>query len=115
MSASMIAAALVPIAHDLHIDESTAQLIFSVYFLGLGIGPFFIAALCEMHGRKRVWIYCQLFYVFWDAVSPIGKNKWLMIVGRLMSAIGGSVGITVCEERRITIYIYHVLCRPVLT
>lgn len=95
MSASMIAAALVPIAQDLDIDPSTAQLIFSTYFLGLGFGPFVIAALSEMHGRKTVWVYSQLFYIVWNTLSPVGNNEGLMIVGRFMSALGGSGGITV--------------------
>jgi len=98
MSASMIAAALVPISDDLDIDLPTAQLIFSVYFLGIGLGPFVIAALSEMHGRKNVWIYSNLFYILWNTISPVGSNKWMMIVGRLMSGLGGSVGVTVCEH-----------------
>ncbi|KAK3331192.1 major facilitator superfamily domain-containing protein [Apodospora peruviana] len=94
MSASMIAAALEDIIRDLHISPSTAQIVFSTYFLGLGFGPFIMAASSEMYGRKMVWVYAQLFYVTWNTLSPVGNSTALMIVGRLMSGIGSSAGNT---------------------
>ncbi|KAI1763196.1 putative florfenicol exporter [Hypoxylon sp. FL1150] len=71
MSASIIAAALDNIAHDLGTDASTTQITLSIYFLGLGIGPFLIAALCEMNGRKNIWIISNLWYILWNALCPL--------------------------------------------
>lgn len=99
MSASMIAPALKDIVRDLDIDASTAQIVFSVVFLGYGFGPFIIAGLSEMYGRKMVWVYSQVFYVVWNSLSPVGNNKVLMIVGRLMAGLGASAGITVSVFR----------------
>jgi MFS family permease len=96
MSASMIAAALGDITHDLSISVDTAQLAFSTYFLGLALGPFIIAALSEMHGRKWVWICCNAWYVLWNTLCPVGNSAGLMIIGRLMTGTGASVATTVC-------------------
>ncbi|KAK4206497.1 transporter [Rhypophila decipiens] len=93
MSAAMIAPALKDIMHDLNIDALTAQIVFSVVFLGYGFGPFVVAALSEMYGRRMVWIYSQVFYVVWNALSPVGSNKVIIIVGRLMAGMGASAGL----------------------
>lgn len=96
MSASMIAAALGDIERDLNVDASTAQIIFSTYFLGLAFAPFLIAAVAEMNGRKGVWVFGNSWYILWNALCPVGNSKAMMIVGRLMTGAGASAGITVC-------------------
>ncbi|XDG06957.1 hypothetical protein ABKA04_006572 [Annulohypoxylon sp. FPYF3050] len=93
MSASVMAAALGNISHDLDIGASTAQITLSIYFLGLAIGPFFIAALGEMDGRRNVWIASNLWYILWNSLCPVGKSKVLMIVSRFLAATGASAGV----------------------
>ncbi|OJJ49999.1 hypothetical protein ASPZODRAFT_149466 [Penicilliopsis zonata CBS 506.65] len=94
MSASMLAAAENKIAQDLQVSAATVQIIFSTYFLGLGLGSFLIAALAEMNGRKSVWVAACLWYILWSSVSPLGRSAALMVVGRFFAGTGGSVGIT---------------------
>ncbi|KAI2781646.1 putative florfenicol exporter [Daldinia loculata] len=93
MSASIMAAALGSISHDLNIDASTSQITLSIYFLGLGIGPFFIAALAEMNGRKKIWIVGNAWYILWNALCPVGKSTGLMITGRFLAVTGAGAGI----------------------
>ncbi|UKZ82487.1 hypothetical protein TrVFT333_010276 [Trichoderma virens FT-333] len=94
MTASIISAALNDIASDLHIGMSSAQMIFSTYFLGLAFGPFVVAALSEMHGRKWVWVAGNIWYIIWNAISPVGKSANMMIVSRLMAGCGACAGVT---------------------
>ena len=98
MSASMIAPSLPAIASDLAISASTAQITMSVYFLGMGIAPFLIASASEIWGRKPVWLICNAWYVAWNTLCPVGRNTGLMIIGRLMTGAGASVGVTVSDE-----------------
>jgi MFS family permease len=91
----MIAAALRDIERDLSIDESTGQIIFSTYFLGLGLGPFVLAAWAEMNGRKQVWLFANAWYILWNTLCPLGHSKSLMIAGRLMTGFGASAGVMV--------------------
>ena len=95
MSASVIVAALPAIAHDLKVSESTAQIIMLSYFLGMAWSPLLIAGCSEMWGRKKVWTFCTAWYVLWNAVCPLGMKPGLMIVGRVMTGAGASVGATV--------------------
>lgn len=94
MAASVGASALNDISRDLHIDASTTQITFSVYFLGLGLGPFLVAAFSELTGRKLIWAACNVWFVLWNALCPVGYSAGLMIVGRLMSGVGAAAGIT---------------------
>lgn len=95
MTASVVTAALHQIAEDLDMTDSTAQIAFSVFFLGLGFGPFLMVALAELYGRKPVWLAGGLCYVLWNSLSPVGNSPGLMIFGRLMTATGASAGSTV--------------------
>ncbi|KAM0252337.1 hypothetical protein ACHAQJ_007775 [Trichoderma viride] len=94
MTASILAAALNDIASDLHVGMSSVQIIFSTYFLGLGFGPFLVAALSEMYGRKWIWVAGNVWYILWNAISPVGKSANMMIVSRLMAGFGACAGVT---------------------
>lgn len=78
------------------IDNYTAQILFSTQLLGLAIGPFVNAAFSEVTGRKGIWLFCNVWYIVWNALCPLGNPEALMITGRLMTGIGASGGITVC-------------------
>ncbi|KAK6954297.1 hypothetical protein Daesc_004264 [Daldinia eschscholtzii] len=94
MSASILAAALGNISRDLGIGASTAQITLSIYFLGLGVGPFFMAALAEMNGRKHMWIASNAWYILWNSLCPVGESLPLMIVGRFLAATGAGIILT---------------------
>ena len=95
MSSGMMAAALNDISHDVGLSPSTTQLTSSIYFLGLASGPLFIAAWSEMDGRKNIWIFSNFWYILWNSAAPIGNSKALLVLGRLLSGVGASAGITV--------------------
>ncbi|KAF2963543.1 hypothetical protein GQX73_g10037 [Xylaria multiplex] len=94
ITASVTAAALGDISRDLGLDAATAQISFSVYFLGLAFGPFPIAAISEMNGRRNIWIASNLWFILWNSLCPVGYSKGLMIAGRFLAALGASVGNT---------------------
>ncbi|KAG5984046.1 hypothetical protein E4U55_006275 [Claviceps digitariae] len=94
MSASMMAAALPQIGNDLQLGSSATQITFSIYILGLAFAPFIIAALSEMYGRRPIWIASSVFYIFWNAICPVGSSAGLMTVGRFLAGSGASAGIT---------------------
>lgn len=95
MTASVMAAALPQIAHDLNLSTSTTQIAFSVFMLGLAFGPVPIAALSETYGRRPLWLASNLWYLLWNSLCPVGNSSALMVVGRLLAGFGASVGIAV--------------------
>ncbi|KAM0820539.1 putative Major facilitator superfamily domain-containing protein [Seiridium cardinale] len=94
MTASMMAAALDQISADLHMSGSLTQMSFSVYILGLGFGPFIIGPMSEVYGRRHVWIACNIWYILWNSLCPVGWSAALMIVGRLLAGLGAASGVT---------------------
>ncbi|GAB1319251.1 hypothetical protein MFIFM68171_09461 [Madurella fahalii] len=94
MSASVIAAALSNIWKHLQIDASTAQIVFSIYFLSRAFGPFLVTAWAETSGRKPVRIFANAWYVLWNAFCLLANSKGFMILGRIMMGMGASTGIT---------------------
>ncbi|KAF6792323.1 MFS multidrug transporter [Colletotrichum musicola] len=92
MSTSMMASALPQISRDLGINASTTQITFSLFVLGQAFGPFLIAALSEVYGRKYVWLASCCFFQFWNALCPVGRNKGIMMAGRFLAGCGASAG-----------------------
>ena len=93
MSASMVVPALDQILLDLHMRPFSGQIAFSVFFLGLGFAPFVVAPLSEMYGRRPIWLAGNIVYIIWNSLCPVGYSPALMVVGRLFSAFGASVGV----------------------
>ncbi|EED24337.1 florfenicol exporter, putative [Talaromyces stipitatus ATCC 10500] len=93
MTTSVIAPALPQIATDLNLSDSEAQLAFSIFVLGQAFGPFVIAPMSEVFGRKPVWVVCSIFFILWNSVCPVGNLRPL-IIGRFLSGAGGSCGVS---------------------
>ncbi|KAH8205781.1 hypothetical protein TruAng_000057 [Truncatella angustata] len=79
MTASIMAAALDQISADLHMSDSLMQMAFSVYALGLGFGPFIIAPMSEVYGRKPVWI------VFARLLAGFGAASGVTLTGPVLA------------------------------
>lgn len=92
-----MAAALTTISHDLEMEVAETQIAFSIFMLGLAFAPFLVAAISEIQGRKPIWMVCNVWYIFWNAMCPVGHSRGLMIFGRLMAGAGASVGVTVSD------------------
>jgi len=103
MSTSMIAPALNQISIDLDISPSVTQLTMSIYLLAFVFGPLLIASFSEMYGRRPAYILAHLLYILWNTLCPVNKSKGLMIAGRFLSGLGGSVSIAVSLHTRFRI------------
>ncbi|CZR55833.1 related to multidrug resistant protein [Phialocephala subalpina] len=90
---SMMAPALPQISTDLALGASATQLALSIYLLAFVFGPFVIAPFSEMYGRKPAWLFCHSWFIFWNALCPLNKSSSILIMGRFLSGLGGSVGI----------------------
>jgi MFS family permease len=90
MTASMIAAALNEISDDLAMSAFLTQMAFSIYTLGLAFGPFIIGPMSEVYGRRVVWIVCNLWYILWNSMCPVGPSQAMLLVGRLMTGFGAA-------------------------
>ncbi|GAM41495.1 hypothetical protein TCE0_042r14657 [Talaromyces pinophilus] len=86
MTTSVVAPALPQIAADLNLSASRAQLAFSIFVLGQAFGPFVIAPMSEVFGRKPVWVVCVVFFIFWNSICPVGKSQAVLILAGPIAA-----------------------------
>ncbi|KAI1498356.1 hypothetical protein F5X99DRAFT_431817 [Biscogniauxia marginata] len=98
VSASITVAALDDVPTDLATDPATTQITFSTYFLGLAFGPIPIAAICEMNGRKNIWVMGGKYLVHPAELSLYGGLLQGSHGRRMVSGRYGS------ERRRYDIY-----------
>jgi MFS family permease len=90
----MIAPALPSIRQDLCLSPTETQITFSIFILGLAFAPFLIGPASEVFGRKPLWLGCNVFYIVWNSLCPVGTSGPMLVVGRFLAGSGASVGIT---------------------
>jgi len=101
MSSAMMAPALAPIGHDLHMTEAETLLALSIFVLSFALGPLILSPLAEVYGRRPIWLLCSLCYVVWNTTCGFARNKPTLIVARLFAGIGASGEFAVCYSIKI--------------
>lgn len=97
MSGAMLAPALTVMSADLHISEAEASMALSIFILAFAFGPMVLAPCSEVWGRRPIWIVGGSWYILWNTLCGISKNRGLMITGRLMAGLGASAEFAVSE------------------
>lgn len=89
--------ALNVIGYDIQVSHSSDnQLLVTMIFLGLGIGPLLFGPLSDAKGRKpSVYLGFGIFIIA-SAVCIYAKSLEVMIVGRILQGIGLSAPRTIC-------------------
>lgn len=85
--------ALPLLAHDLKIGEAEAQLAISVYLMGLGAGQLIVGPAADSMGRKPVMMIGLACYIAGTAGAAFAPNLSVLIVARLIQALGGAAGV----------------------
>ena len=95
-SSSMVAPALVTIAHDLHIVQAIqSQLVVSTFVLTYSIGPLLMAPLSEIYGRLPVLQAGSLLYVVFNTACGASRSTAQLLAFRALSGIGASAPLAV--------------------
>ncbi|EQL37714.1 hypothetical protein BDFG_00765 [Blastomyces dermatitidis ATCC 26199] len=78
-----------------------ATLGLSLFILGLGVGPLFLAPLSEFYGRRPVYLVAMVLFILWLIPCAAAQNIQTMLISRFfsgfsssafMSVAGGSIG-----------------------
>ncbi|OJD25371.1 hypothetical protein ACJ73_03262 [Blastomyces percursus] len=78
-----------------------ATLGLSLFILGLGVGPLFLAPLSEFYGRRPVYLIAMVLFILWLISCAAARNIQTMLISRFfsgfsssafMSVAGGSIG-----------------------
>lgn len=76
------------------VDFATIQLTLSLYLAAMAVGQLIIGSLSDRFGRRPMLLIGLLVFVLGSFICLTAQNVGLLIVGRVVQAIGGCAGIT---------------------
>jgi DHA1 family bicyclomycin/chloramphenicol resistance-like MFS transporter len=76
------------------ISDALAQLTFSVAMLGMAIATLFYGALSDRYGRRPVLLLGLALFLLGSALSAVAGDIYLLVLGRLVQAVGAGCSIT---------------------
>ncbi|KAL2842288.1 major facilitator superfamily domain-containing protein [Aspergillus pseudodeflectus] len=108
------------------VSELAATVGLSVFILGMGVGPMFVAPMSEFYGRRPIYFISLALFTIWLIPCAAAPNYGTMIAGRLLSGLtsaafqsvaGGSISDLFTRETlqlRMMVYTATPFAGPVL-
>lgn len=91
LSSSIFAPGIPQVLEDF---ESTSSMLgsftVSIFVIGYGVGPLFIAPLSEIYGRLPVYHVCNGIFVLFSAACALAPSLSALLVLRLFAGLAGS-------------------------
>jgi MFS transporter, DHA1 family, multidrug resistance protein len=81
-------------ARAFKVDFTTIQLTLSLYLAAMAIGQLIIGSLSDRFGRRPVLLIGLTVFVIGSLICFSAQNVGILIVGRVVQAVGGCAGIT---------------------
>jgi DHA1 family bicyclomycin/chloramphenicol resistance-like MFS transporter len=81
-------------ARALEVDFTTIQLTLSLYLAAMAVGQLIIGPLSDRFGRRPVLLAGLATFVVGSLICLVAQNISLLILGRIVQALGGCSGIT---------------------
>lgn len=97
LATQLMVPALPQLAADLHADPGDAQLLISLFLIGLGAGQVIAGPLADRIGRKAVLLAGLALYCAAGALAALAPVFPLLLAARLLQALGGAAGL-VCAR-----------------
>jgi DHA1 family bicyclomycin/chloramphenicol resistance-like MFS transporter len=93
LATQLLVPALPQVAHDLHVGPGPAQLVISVFLVGLGAGQLLTGPLTDRLGRKPVLLAGLLIYCAGSLAAALAPSLPLLLGARALQALGGATGV----------------------
>lgn len=92
VNSSLIATALVPIAHGVHVSVGRTVALVSVLYLASAIAQPTAGKLAEVFGPRRIFLTGILLVLVGGMVGGVGQSLTTLLVARVLIGIGTSGG-----------------------
>ncbi len=83
------------IAEDFNTDENQVAFTLTSYFIGIAVGQLFYGPIVDKYGRKKPLLFGLAIYILAAFGCALSRSIEMMIVMRLLQALGGCVGMVV--------------------
>jgi multidrug resistance protein len=91
----MFAPGVADLMKDFHQTNSTiGSFTVSIYLLGFGLGPLFIAPMSELYGRLPVYHICNSFFIIFVIACAVSTDIGMFLAFRFLSGVAGSCPLT---------------------
>lgn len=90
LNSSMIAVALVSMERDFHSGVATATWLISAFYIAAAVAQPLMGKLADRFGPRRVFVTGLSVVLVVSAVSPLAPNLGVLIVARVLLAVGTS-------------------------
>jgi hypothetical protein len=96
LASSMFAPGVPDVMKDFHsTNEELASFVVSIYILGFAIGPMVIAPLCELYGRLKLYLACQVLFIIFTILCAVAQNMGMLVAFRFLAGCAGAAPLTV--------------------
>lgn len=89
-SSSIYSMAVSGIQQDFGTSHTVTVLGITLFLLGMGWGPVFLAPISEFHGRRVVYIFSLLFMLPFQILCGFSPNIEALLIGRFLAGFSGS-------------------------
>ncbi|KAL5353019.1 hypothetical protein ACLOAV_001048 [Pseudogymnoascus australis] len=76
-------------------SKTLASFVVSVYILGFGVGPLFLAPLSEIYGRVPVYHVTNALFVIFNVACALATDLNMLIGFRFLAGVAGSACLTI--------------------
>lgn len=97
LATQLLVPALPQLAHDLQAGADDAQLVISLFLIGLGAGQLLTGPFVDRMGRRPVLLAGLSLYCLASLAAALAPNLPLLLVARLLQALGGATGVVVAR------------------
>lgn len=80
---------------EFHVSRIVCTLGLSLYVMGLGVGPMFLAPLSEFYGRRPIYLASFSMFLIWLIPCAVAKNIQTMLIARFLNGLAGSAFLSV--------------------
>jgi DHA1 family bicyclomycin/chloramphenicol resistance-like MFS transporter len=88
----------------LGLSDSLAQLTFSVSLFGMAFANLFYGTLSDRFGRRPMLLSGLGLFLLGSVVSLVADSVWVLVIGRLLQAIGAGCGVTLVRAIASDVY-----------
>lgn len=97
LATQLLVPALPQLARDLHTGPGDAQLVISLFLVGLGGGQLLTGPLADRLGRKPVLLAGLALYCLGSLAAALAPSLPLLLAARVAQALGGATGVVVAR------------------
>lgn len=87
--------AMPALQHAFGVQPSAIQATLSIYLIGLAVGQLFHGPLSDRFGRRAPLLAGLAIYVSGTLLAAASSDIWVLLVARLIQALGASAGVVV--------------------